>query len=179
MNIIDEILWGEDWAKQIQGMDYDPLVEPDALAETQLLDLRVHALSGSAAALFEMRTSLQFDRGNAGILIFRKVRSASWELGNPHSNAIAYSVMQSRPRQNSEIVEFDVRTHPRSMLFLAGAAAEFYLVDAHGIDEAPPDYAQQMSEIVKGIPNWGSKFSFIEGSRSLGIPQASRDIDTS
>ena len=149
-------------------MEYDPLVESDALLESQLLDVRVHVLTGSAAALFEMRTSLQFDRGNAGVLVLRGASSASWNLGGVRPGVIAYTVMQSRPFVEDGLFHFEVRLHPKSRVLLSGAAAEFYLVDVDGIGETPPDYAQDVSVIGRGVPSWKSSYDFIEGSTRAG-----------
>ncbi|MFJ2646194.1 hypothetical protein ACIO1C_05625 [Streptomyces sp. NPDC087420] len=57
------------------SIEVDPLREVDALQEAQLLDSRVCHLTSTAALLFELRTSLQFEVGNSALLVVRGLRS--------------------------------------------------------------------------------------------------------
>ena len=46
---------------------------------SQLLDSRVCHLTPTAALLFELRTSLQFEVGNSALLVVRDLRSFEWK----------------------------------------------------------------------------------------------------
>jgi hypothetical protein len=76
--------------------EMDTLREADALQEAQLIDLRVSALRSTAGLLFEFRTSLQFDEGNAALLIVRDLRDLRWCRDRIFAPLTALTVISSR-----------------------------------------------------------------------------------
>jgi hypothetical protein len=69
MITIESLLLAASDSTSTQALEMDALRDEDALLEAQLLDLRVSTLRSVAGFLFEFRTSLHFDEGNAAVTV--------------------------------------------------------------------------------------------------------------
>ncbi|MFJ5925722.1 hypothetical protein ACIQF6_24245 [Kitasatospora sp. NPDC092948] len=163
---IEELLWGSAPVPVVPAPEMNPLAEDDALQEAQLIDLRVHALSSTAALLFELRTALQFDTGNAAVLIVRGLEKSEWRPGGRRDGKTAWSVVGSTVRTGSRSFGIEIDLYPNAKVEVSGASAEFYVVDVPGISEAPPDYSLEGEEFMRSdLPGWDSPFSLLQASR--------------
>jgi hypothetical protein len=162
---VEDLIWASSRVLGTPGPDMDPLIENDALQEAQLLDLRVHALSSTAGLLFELRTALQFEYGNAAVLIVRGLQKSTWRATQRSGERTAWSVVGSEMHAGSGLVGLNVTFSPGSSIEIVGTSAEFYVLDVSGIGEAPPDYcADGEGSIRTGLPGWGCSFSLLQAS---------------
>jgi hypothetical protein len=143
----------------------DPLTESDTLQESQLLDLRLHAVSSTAGLLFELRTALQFEYGNAALLVIRGLRQANWRAVERGGERTAWSVMGSAITARPGHLELNIALAPSASVEILGTNAEFYVLDIPEIGETPPDYCSDGEvQLRAGLPNWGSPFSILHAS---------------
>jgi len=146
-------------------LEMDPLREADALQEAQLLDSRVCPLTSVAALLFEMRTSLQFKDGNSALLVVRGLRSFGWTSSAEQMPFMALTALSSAPGRAGGSFRLRIGFHPEAELVAAGDLAEFYLLDAQGIGDAPPDYPDaDRVRIHRGLPSWSSRCDLLQAS---------------
>ncbi|MFF4693960.1 hypothetical protein [Streptomyces sp. NPDC001307] len=135
----------------------DPLREVDTLQEAQLLDTRVCQLTSTAALLFELRTSLQFDAGNAALLVVRGLRSFGWKSSALQVPFAALTVVSSLPDRATDSFRARFEFFPNAQLDVAGTQAEFYVLKVDGIGDVPPDYTEMSQErIERELPSWSS-----------------------
>lgn len=165
MRTIEDLIWTSGWAPGTPSPDMDPLVERDALQEAQLLDLRLHALSSTAGLLFELRTALQFEYGNAALLVVRGLQQSSLQAIQRGGEKTAWSVVGSGMRIESGLLGLNIALSPDSSVRILGSRAEFYVLDVPGIGEAPPEYCSDEERSIRiGLPGWGSSFSLLQAS---------------
>lgn len=165
MITVEDLLWIPGRVPGIPAPEMDPLVEHDALQEAQLLDLRIHALSSTAGLLFELRTALQFQHGNAALLVVHGLLNSRWRAVGRSGGRTAWTVVGSAMRTGSGLLEMDVALSPDSSVTIRGTSADFYVLDVSGIGEVPPDYCSGTeSDIRSGLPGWGSSFSLLQAS---------------
>ena len=165
MITVEDLIWAPSRVLGTPGPDMDPLIENDALQEAQLLDLRIHALSSTAGLLFELRTALQFEYGNAAVLIVRGLQKSTWRAIQRGGERTAWSVVGSEMRAGSGLVDLNVTLSPSSSIEIVGTSAEFYVLDVPGIGEAPPDYCPDGEGSIRtGLPGWGCSFSLLQAS---------------
>ncbi|TGN78024.1 hypothetical protein E5083_12545 [Streptomyces bauhiniae] len=72
---IEDLFTSEEHREAPQPADRDPLREPDALFDAQLLDARVCPTANRAALLFDTRTAEWFPDGNAALLVVHGLKS--------------------------------------------------------------------------------------------------------
>ncbi|MEV6117634.1 hypothetical protein AB0L59_35445 [Streptomyces sp. NPDC052109] len=143
----------------------DPLREADALQEAQLLDSRVCQLTSTAALLFELRTSLQFDTGNAALLVVRGLSSFGWKSSVVQVPLAALTVVSSLPDRAADSFRARFEFFPDAQLDVAGKQAEFYVLEVDGIGDVPPDYTELSQErIERELPSWCSMCSPLQMS---------------
>jgi hypothetical protein len=165
MITVEDLIWAPSRVLGTPGPDVDPLIENDALQEAQLLDLRVHALSSTVGLLFELRTALQFEYGNAAILVIRGLQHANWRAIERGGERTSWSVVGSVMRTRPGLLELNITLSPSSSIEILGTNAEFYVLDVPEIGEAPPDYCSDgEGRIRSGLPSWGSSFTLLEAS---------------
>jgi hypothetical protein len=152
----------------------DPLTEPGALQEAQLLDVRVDAVTSTVRLLFDLRTSLQFMMGNTAVLVAHGVREFRW-LAEPRTTVrTAWNVVASEPSSRGRFFCLEVGFVPNAQLTLVAESAEFYLGDVVGLRDTPPDFGRDdESSIGAGLADWRSPFTpihavFLDAAPSLG-----------
>ncbi|MFJ7152295.1 hypothetical protein ACIQVT_29570 [Streptomyces sp. NPDC100445] len=137
--------------------DPNPLIEADSLQEAQLLDSRVSQLTSTAALLFELRTSLQFDVGNAALLVVRGLSLFGWKSSAVQVPLAAMTVVSNVPYRAPGSFRAKFGFFPGAQLEVAGAQAEFYVLEVDGISDVPPDYSAMSQEHIAGeLPAWSS-----------------------
>ncbi|MFF7155365.1 hypothetical protein [Streptomyces sp. NPDC008139] len=165
MIAVEDLLWAPGRVSGVPGPEMDPLVERDALQEAQVLDLRVHALTSTVGLLFELRTALQFEYGNAAVLILRGVQEANWRALQRSGEKTAWSVVGSEMRSGSGLLELSIMLSPRASIDIRGTSAEFYVLDVPDIGEVPPDYCSDgEGRIRSGLSGGGLAFTVLQSS---------------
>ena len=163
--LIEELL--QDGSRvSIREPEMDPLREVDALQEAQLLDARVWPLTSTAGLLFELRTALQFDEGNAALLVVRGLRDFQWKASSVPSILSALTVVSSTPGMEDDLFGLRLGFFPDAMSNVRGLGGEFYVLNVLGIGEAPPDYSGGDEKLVQSaLPNWASRCSLFQASK--------------
>jgi hypothetical protein len=139
--------------------DPNPLTEDDALQEAQLLSVRFGAVTGAAGLLFELRTALQLDEGNTGLLVAHGVRELVWsapERDGRTAWTVGGSTVVRRPRFE---LELGLWPSPGAQLRLAAERAAFFIGDVPSLGDAPPDYGEDDEAAIRAaLADWDSPF---------------------
>ncbi|MFI1658594.1 hypothetical protein ACH4ZU_27380 [Streptomyces sp. NPDC020472] len=155
------------YSSALDSAESDPLRELDALQESQLLDIRVCQLTSTAALLFELRTSLQFEVGNAALLVVRGLRSFGWNSPTVQGPLTAMTVVSSVPDRINDSFRARFAFFPEARLEVVGDLAEFYVLAVEGISDAPPDYSDSdLKRVQEDLPSWSSVCSPLQASSS-------------
>ena len=164
---IDDLVMAGPGPSAVPAVDMDPLGEDDALQEAQLLDSRVCQLASVAVLLFELRTALQIDVGNAGLLVVRGLRSFAWNSSKMPTPLTALTVISSVPERSDGSFRARLDFYPDAQLDLVGDVAEFYVLDVEGIGDTPPDYSDaDRRSIQTALPSWSSRGDLLRATRS-------------
>ncbi|MFJ8495962.1 hypothetical protein ACIRBZ_47740 [Streptomyces sp. NPDC094038] len=151
----------------LSSVEVDPLREADALQEAQLLDSQVYHLTSTAALLFELRTSLQFEEGNSALLVVRGLRSFDWKLPTKQASLAALTVVSSAADRLGDSHTASFGFFPEAHLAVAGDLMEFYVLEADGIGDVPPDYSSgDLNRVQASLPSWSSACSLLQASIS-------------
>ncbi len=141
--------------------EVNPLTEEDALQEAQVLDIRVDALIGVVAILFELRQALQLREANTGVLVAHGVRELTWSRPSRDTALTAWSVGSSVPRGNEGLFQISLIMwpHPGARLSLTAESAAFFVGNVPGLAEAPPDYGDvDRAALGHEVASWESAF---------------------
>lgn len=164
---INDLIQSGSYSAALDSVEMDPLREVDALQEAQLLDSRMCHLTSTAAFLFELRTSLQFDAGNSALLVVRGLRSFVWNSSPSRVPLMALTVVSSFPDRVDESFRAKLAFFPEGSLVVEGDLAEFYVLEVEGIGDVPPDYSNMdLMQIQDAIPSWSSECSLLQVSNS-------------
>ncbi|MFW5418520.1 hypothetical protein J0910_18065 [Nocardiopsis sp. CNT-189] len=139
--------------------------EADALQQARLPDCRVHPLTSTAALLFEMRTSLRFDDGNAALLVVRGLRSFDRSTPAAARPLLALTVLAGTPGRTGGSFPMEFGPYPDAKLTVAGDLAEFYVLDAEGTGDVPPDHPDmEPVRVQHALPSWPSMCDLLQAS---------------
>lgn len=142
----------------------DALVEPDALLEAALLDVKVDTTTSSVWLLFDCQGALQLEMGNTAVVVVRDVTDLQWRT-EPRTQRMWRAVMGWQPAASDDGFSCIADLTSGSRLQVAGAAAEFYVGDIPGGDEPPPDFTSTSdAEIRGGLASWASEFDVVHAS---------------
>ncbi|NLU66677.1 hypothetical protein [Streptomyces sp. HNM0574] len=140
----------------------DPRTVEDVLQEVQLVDTRVHSFSGTAGLLFDLRTALQFDDGEAGLLVVHGLRELHIWSAEPEESRV-WTVMSSSPRTSPDEFAMELGLNSRIALRVAGARARFFTLRIPGISVAPPDSSGgERPGAAKDLVAWSSPCSVLQ-----------------
>ncbi|MGA5711289.1 hypothetical protein ACPCK8_33290 [Streptomyces cellulosae] len=169
MTSIEDLFRGEQNGTSADPVDWDPLLEADALQEAGLLDCRVCPLTGRAGLLLDMRTALQYRTGDAALLVVRGLASFRWSEDPLERDLTSFAIMSSTPSASRRGWRMDLGLFPDGRLSVAGVAAEFHLLEAAGVPPAPPDYTDRtLSEIREDLPWWDSECTVLQSATTGG-----------
>ncbi|WP_261719709.1 hypothetical protein [Streptomyces sp. FZ201] len=167
MTLVKDLVHARPYPESLGSVDMDPFREADALQEAQLLDSRVCHLTATAALLFELRTSLQFEEGNAALLVVRGLRSFGWKSPGKQVPLAALTVVASAAEREDDSLRASFEFFPEARLVVEGDLAEFYVLEVEGIGDVPPDYSSGDLKTVQGaLPSWSSACSLLQASVS-------------
>jgi hypothetical protein len=140
--------------------EMDALTEQDALLEAALVDVDVDVVQGAAGLLFDLRGAVSFQEGNTAVLIARGVSRLEWNRGDAGDRPGWWAVMESTPATRHRRFTFSLGfIPPRAGLVVDAAAAEFYVGDMQGRDDAPPDFTSAGPETIRAeMQRWDVEF---------------------
>ncbi|MGW0362509.1 hypothetical protein [Streptomyces sp. NPDC002990] len=170
MTIVENLFTSQDYHQAPEPIGWDPLKEQDALDEAQLLDCRVCPTANRAALLFEMRSALQYRTGNAALLVVRGLQSFHWSGAPQQHKLMAFTVSSSRPSRTTDGgFRMELEFFPDGKQSVSGDRADFYLLEAHGIPEGPPNYlGRDLDQVRHELPWWNSDCTVLQSSTSSG-----------
>ncbi|MFC9133479.1 hypothetical protein ACFT4A_42495 [Streptomyces sp. NPDC057099] len=170
MTLVEELFTSQDYRRAPEPIGWDPLKEPDALDDAQLLDCRVCPTANRAALLFDMRGALFYPTGNSALLVVRGVQSFHWSGAPQENKLMAFSVTSSRPSgADAEGFRLELEFFPDGEVAVSGVSADFYLLDAHGISEAPPSYpGHELDQVRHDLPSWTSGCTLLQSATTGG-----------
>ncbi|MFG2776011.1 hypothetical protein [Streptomyces sp. NPDC048350] len=164
---INDLVRARFQAPDLDPIEADPLREVDALQETQLLDSRVCHLTSTAALLFELRTALQFDSGNAALLVVRDLNFFEWKSSAAPGPLVSWTVVSNSPGRRNGGFCVQLGFFPDAQLELAGDLAEFYVLEVDGIGDVPPNYSDMdLGRVQEELPLWSSACRPLQASTS-------------
>lgn len=156
IRVIDVVL-GAGRAVAAAGAGEDPFREDGVLAETQVVGVISVPGADVAGLLLDLRTALQLDEGNAGLLVARGgalIEADASGVGVPPQAlpVVASSTFQDRGRATVRLA-----THPAGSFTVGGAKLSFHVLDVSSIPDVPPDYTDpDWSWTSDQLPQWGS-----------------------
>ncbi len=141
------------------------LYEDDVLTETTLLNLMYCPLYSVAALLLDLRTSLSFDKGNTGLIVFRKVNRIIFDdsFNQPLPVPYVWTIGDSRVSQTEQGVEFLLPFMDGKMQVIA-QKIEFYVGSVKDIGEIATSLDEGITDYIQSIPKWESDFEVIASS---------------
>lgn len=158
--IIEDLLTAPGRREFAAQPEMDPLSEPGALQEAQLLDVRVHALTASVALLFDLRVALQLRMGNTALLVAHGVTNFTWDCMPRETRRTAWMVVGSEPRIAEKDFALELFFVPDADLSLQATSAEFYVGDVVALAQAPPDYGTDDDATIRAqLADWASPFA--------------------
>lgn len=142
----------------------DALTEAAALEEAALIDIRVNPVAASAWLLFDCKGALEVSTGNTAILVVKSLEHLEWVCPSPVPPSW-WTVWGWRPTTSEGLFVIDFVLDGGGAFRAKGTAAEFFVGDVPGGDEAPPDFtAASAEEIREGLVQWTSPFTPISAS---------------
>ncbi|MEV8231287.1 hypothetical protein AB0P41_35465 [Streptomyces sp. NPDC079167] len=170
MTTVEDLFVSQDYSQAPETISWDPLKEQDALHDTQLLDCRVSPTSNRAALLFDMRTASNYPAGNAALLVVKGLKSFSWSGASQQHKLMAFSVMSSHPSVNADGgFLLGLRFFPDGEHSVCGDGMDFYLLEAHGVPEAPPSYlGRSLNQVRHELPSWSHPCTVLQSVTTAG-----------
>ncbi|MFK4728107.1 hypothetical protein ROT00_00295 [Agromyces mediolanus] len=153
--------------------EMDALTESDALQEAQLLAVELDALAGSVSILLDLRVSLHFGAVDTAMIVARGVRGFHWNCPGRQPGLTAWSIGSSEVRNdpNGFRMSLSMWPSPGAQLEFVAASAEFLVGKVEGLSEAPPDFAEGDTALVRaGVPHWDSMFDLVAWSSIGQLP---------
>jgi hypothetical protein len=148
-------------ATSLSAPPINALTEPDGLREAQIIAVHFDAVHSQAAVLFELRTSLQFDASNTGVLIASRVRELTWMAPARGTTRTAWTVggTEAAVDEHEFRMGIGLWPGPGARLTLVAEHAVFVSGDVSGLPETPPNYVTASSaDLLDQIAGWNSSF---------------------
>lgn len=127
------------------------------LAESQVVDVRIDALSNSLGVLLDLRQSLQFTEVNTGLLLARSVTALHWTAPSRPTPLTAWSMDGASSRRQGGEMTFTTSMWPSPGADLQFTAKDVILVTAMAanLPAAPIAYTDLSRNQVRGhVPDW-------------------------
>ena len=162
--IIEDLLSWSQRRTLAAAPESDALVEPDALLEAALVDVRLDATVSSVWLLFDCRGAVHLQAGNTAVVVVRGVTSLLWHVDSGPGRTW-HAVMGWRPSLVAGVFSCDVELAPEARLQVSGTAAEFFVGDIPGGDDPPPNFVSATDEEIRaGMAHWTSEFEVVHAS---------------
>lgn len=139
----------------------NPFIDPAALQESQVTEVLVDAIHQRMTVVLELRTSLQFDESNTGVLIAYGLRQFVWTVPDRGTHRTAWTVgrMNARPANDQYSARVELWPDPGAHFEFAAAYAVFLAGNVPGLPDAPPDYGTTSADDLHAqVPRCHSSF---------------------
>ncbi|GEE01566.1 hypothetical protein nbrc107696_20120 [Gordonia spumicola] len=170
--ILEELLYEQAISgEHFPLLEYSPLKNPEALREAEISEVKISPITGRAAVLFDLRTSLQlWDLGSAGLLLFEGVETVSvdWPSdripGRFATPAGVLSISSPDDGRYSSVISSISSSFDE--IHVESSEVFFFLLESTVVSDgtAPPDFMNAGApEMVKGLPRMSGSF------RTIGV----------
>ena len=122
--------------------DADPLRVPNAIDESELMDVLIDVRREYAGLLLHAGGSLQLDIGNAFLLVARRLNTLTWShpMGLAPGGLGGHYVGGTTPMPVNGSCRFDLIGVMGGDIGLEAASMSFYALDMPGMDDPMPLY---------------------------------------
>ena len=136
--------------------DEDPFIsEVDAFLEAQVNAVHFDAITATLGILCDLRTALQLDETNTGLLVLRGVSLLEWSGGTDRPRT-SWKVVGSTVQSFGTCVEVHFALTPGADLRVRGRSAVFHSLDVPAVGEIP-DFGSHTDQEVRSMsPQWDS-----------------------
>jgi len=142
----------------------DALTEDSALEEAALFDIRVDAVDASAWLLLDCKGALEVRAGNTAIVVIKSLQHLEGTCPSPVPHSWS-TVWAWKPSIAKGLLTVEFFLEGGGQFRAKGSAAEFFVGDVPGGDEARPDFTSATDEeIQEGLAKWSSPFTPIRAS---------------
>ncbi len=168
MKIFDLVITENDEHLSSTVPSPNALYEDDALTEATLLNLMYYALYSTTALLLDLRTSLSFDKGNTGLIVFRRVNRIVFDdnFYQPLPVPYVWTIGDSRVSQTEQGVEFLLPFMDGKMQVIA-QKIEFYVGNVKDIGEIATSLDGGIADYIQSTPNFESDLEIIASSSRI------------
>lgn len=140
------------------------LLNGGMLEGAALFDLRFNVVECTAWLLFDCKGALQIRGGNTAVVVLRAVRALEW-----HTPALGPRMWQRVEGWATNSISASERVLTLALevgdVRASFSAAEFFIGDVPGGDEAPPDFEEASDEeMTTRLQNWNSEFESVSAS---------------
>ncbi|MBS0023744.1 hypothetical protein [Microbacterium paraoxydans] len=136
--------------------DEDPYIsEEDAFLEAQVNAVHFDAVTATLGILCDLRTALQLDETNAGLLVLRGVSLLEWS-GATDRHRTSWKVVGSSARSLDAGLELHLALTPQAELRVHGRSAVFHSLDVAALGEIPDFGSHTDQEVRTMSPRWDS-----------------------
>ncbi|MGW9269755.1 hypothetical protein [Microbacterium sp. NPDC055599] len=129
--------------------------DEDAFLEAQVNAVLFDAITATLGILCDLRTALQLDETNTGLLVLRGVGLLEWS-GVTDRHRTSWKVVGSSARSLDAGLELHLALTPGADLRVRGRSAVFHSLDVAALGEIP-DFGSHTDQEVRSMsPRWDS-----------------------
>jgi hypothetical protein len=149
-----------------RAADPNPFIEPDALNETQLLEVRYDGVRSTLGILLELRVS--FHSVSTGLIVASGVTDLAWKQVDRRGMRTAWTVVGSTPARGPAGMSMALAfLFPADLRFTADSATFHLLRIPHLEGIAPPDYGEpDFAEVRRGLATWQTDCELVASAHS-------------
>lgn len=134
----------------------DPFIsEVDAFLEAQVNAVHFDAITATLGILCDLRTALQLDETNTGLLVLRGVSLLEWS-GATGRQRTSWKVVGSTVQPLGTNLELHFALTPAADLRVRGRSAVFHSLDVPAVGEIPDFGSHADREVRSMSPQWDS-----------------------
>lgn len=159
MTTLNQLAMAEIGSVAADSFDRNPLTTPQALWESQILDVRIDCLRSRLAIMIENRTGDLHADGNTVLIVGSGVTRFTWESEKQDPGPQAWNIFKSETSRVGSAHTLRLGTWPNADLIASGSAWALYIGDVADIDEIPSYVDASEDELEAMLPQWDSEFT--------------------
>ncbi|MBL1079598.1 hypothetical protein JK358_34860 [Nocardia sp. 2] len=147
-------------------VQWNPLLVEDLLLEACVLDFRYVPQTSSVGVLLDLRTALQIDEGNTGLLIVENTLKMAISIDKPHGAMVSTIVGSVPDTDTPATYGIEIACMPAAVITIAGQRALFHVGNVDGIGDAQPMLEGEEFP-TEGFQRWESDIALVYTTDSL------------
>jgi hypothetical protein len=145
----------------------NPFQHSELFDDAQVTRILVDVMAGTVGVLLELRQAEHLP-GNTALLRVTGVAQQNWICTAMADELTAWSITGVVVHQRPGEFQLVAQCLPAGALRIVGASAEFVLLDAAALADAPPDYRADARELIRfGVANENTECRLIGVARSV------------